>query len=400
METLGDPTSEILVINREGHGHLIEASLVVYLNQFHQRTITTIYRMNTEDGIRVSFNKSTSNTVHPQICFYPIGHPPEIALLHHPQEQAFVAVQKIEQIIGLREIHLYGLRPSKKIFAFDKRFWEVIEERELRIDDSHEMTQEDLGFFSADDTNIAIANKVWGLTKLAEKFGIPSMGDDPKNFSGDIAFYLEGYLNQYSPQIIYKRNMIDFFNYYSAITPEDIAFKSKALTCLQNSEDPFTEYNILLDIYSRTAENTEFKGLVVGTKMFPKHYKERVIEQERIQTHKTEIQRAHALYEIATQNYKDKSYDAAKNLSLDTLKIFSYHCTSDSSKLRNAYALVGYCFFKSQDFAQAKFFLEIAISLIQPNQKFSKEKHQSLINTLQECVEKLGTPSPAPSHLM
>lgn len=389
MENLSDPACEIILIARENLGQLIEPKLIQYLQEFLGKTVA-LYRMTTENGARVSFDKNTSNIFHPQIKFYTFENQTEIHFLHHPQEQEFLAIQKIEQIIGLIEIKLSGLRPPKKVFIFDKKFWQMIDERELTIENSHPLTQEELNYFSNSDTLIDITNKIFGLANLAEKFGIPTAKHNLENIGSDIAFYLEGYLNQYNPQVLYKRNMLDFFDFYSAETSEDIAFKSKALTCLKSSENPFSEYNELLNMYAKTTGSSEFKRLVLGSVTFPDHYKRRLVEQERAQTRITEIQLAQTHYTTAKQNYDAGNYNAANTLALEALKTFSYHCTNDSPKLRNVYALLGYCLFKSKDFAQAKLFLEVAISLMQPNQKgYSKEKYQTLINTLQTCEENL-----------
>jgi hypothetical protein len=184
--------------------------------------------------------------------------------------------------------------------------------------------------------------------------------------------------------------MIDFLTYYSATTSEDISFKLAALTCLKKSGDVFAEYNELRDSYSKTIGSSEFKQLVLEARTYAQHYKDRLVYQERAQISATEIQKAQTKYTTANQKFGAKDYDAAENLSLDALKTFSCHCTKDSPKLRNIYALLGYYFFKRQNFVQAKLFLEAAISLTQPDQKgYSKEKYQSMVNSLQTCNEAL-----------
>jgi hypothetical protein len=203
MQNLSNPNSEIILITRESSaGRIIEGLLTQYIKQKRGLTFTH-YRMTTEDGIRVSFDKSSSNTFHPQICFYPIGQQTEAALLHHPQEQPLVAVQKLEQIIGVREKKLRGLSRPKKLFIFDCKFWETIDSQELEIANSHPITQEELNFFNTSDTVIEVASKLSGLINSAEEFGIPSMDIAPKDLGLYLAYYLEGYLNQYEPQMLF-----------------------------------------------------------------------------------------------------------------------------------------------------------------------------------------------------
>src|SRR5690606_8952205 len=128
----------------------------------------------------------------PRVEKFPYGQTPQ-NLLHHPQEQKFLAVQKIEQIIGLRAKQQTKKFRNKQLRIFDGCAWETLEDWHFFIDTSHALTKKEMKSFTKDNPYITLNINLRELIGEVKKT-IPFIGE----FNDmHVTFYLEDYLNNF-----------------------------------------------------------------------------------------------------------------------------------------------------------------------------------------------------------
>jgi len=204
-----DTSREVIVAfrNVEGGGRNVNMTLLTYF-ALHMPLVRMVEKEidNDTHGLCLSFNTQKPSDIHPNIEKFPFQVRPE-GLIHHPQERRFLAVQKIEQVIGQEEKLLSGLTKNKQFCLFNGG-WESLGEAELKVDITHPITRTEMLLFTKNDTYIEIIQL---LRMFMNKSVVPYRGD---RYTAAIfmAPYFEDYLNNYNYGMLFKRNLKHMVN--------------------------------------------------------------------------------------------------------------------------------------------------------------------------------------------
>lgn len=394
---VGEPSEVIVILRNEDvcSGERVKAQLLEHLNQAMPSLSIVERIMDREhDGVYLSFKQHKQSDLHVNLQKFPLRKRPD-NLIHHPQEQQFLAVQKIEQIIGQREKYQTRKAKNKQFYIFDGRAWETLGNNELKIDCSHQLTREEMQCFAKDDPYIVISGKVGGIIESAQK-KIPIMSD-LKEIALNVATHLEGYLHDYDYRRLFKRNLKDMINNdcNNPLSDADKDFKSQLSNLLQQNADIFKEVEQLIATYQQNALETEFKTAIVSEyNSFSEHYLERKYYSDVKIACEQMKKRALSFNKQAVKEVQQKKYESAVNLFFDTLKLCTYCCMKDAPELAIAYFNFGRTLYRAGRYQEAHFSLNTSL-LLRENYTQSKSNEQEIVkvkNALAECVEKLEEP--------
>ncbi len=339
-------------------------------------------------GIYLSFVAQKSSRIHPNIReFFGYAKPKE--LIRHPQEQKFLAVQKIEQIVGQNEKKLTQLSAEKKFYIFDGVAWEPLGECELKVCSEHAITRKEMEMFLKQDTNMELCRK---LVRIVETFDGHIVGG-AANLGISVANYLEGYLNNYDYALLFKRNLQQVIDcqIYTQISEADKKFKTAVNVVLDKENDVFVEIQELMEQFTLTAPATEFKGeMIVAYKMFVRHYEERKGYHDLKQLYDQMRQEAMEYRGSGIQKYLSQDYSAAMTLFAKAINLYTYCCLKSEPDLATAYYNYGRSLYQMKRYAESEFFLRHSLILRSeytvPINDLATEKSRK---AWKECEDKL-----------
>lgn len=173
IEWVSEPREIVVVFKRDiGGGERVNKRLLAHL-ALEMPLVKILNKEidNDTHGIYLSFDTQKASDIHSNIQKFPYGSRPT-ELIRHPQEQQFLAVQKIEQVIGQHARHIVATR-NKRICIFAQG-WEPLSDAELKVDVSHPLTQREMLRFSKQDTYFDIVQK---LIVVLNNSGFPYGGE-------------------------------------------------------------------------------------------------------------------------------------------------------------------------------------------------------------------------------
>ncbi len=366
-----DEPNELILIFREKWQNVLTTQMFRQLAKLLPNKKINLVKMDDEhDGVYLSFHASSANTLHPNIKKYPIHIHPD-NLLRHPLEQLFLAVQKIEQIIGLRAKTETQRVRKKYLNIFDGRAWEPVGSNELMIDDSDDTTKKEIAFIKPHDSYIVIIGKLAGIAQSYHD--IIKCVEDIKQFVQPIGFHLEGYLNNFDALKLFKRNLFQLtnendknsiFRLEQPGSNEDKEIVVGLQAALANPSSTANTFEKLLIPYKQEAPETPFKTQLTNEYTnFHKHYDERMIYTSQKEEYRAYLKKAVKHCKAAIETYQSNRFSGATNLFLEGLKLCTYCCLRIQDSLAKSYYNTGRALYQVQEYQKAKFFLNIALMI-------------------------------------
>jgi hypothetical protein len=305
----------------------------------------------------------------------------------------------MEQIVGLRARIKTNKMKNKEFFIFDGRAWEPLDKVNLEIDISHELTQEEMRFLSRskDEPYGVIVEQLAALIEQAKKEGMASLGSS-QEISMLIAVDLEGYLNRYNYDLLFKRNLKAAINSHlikkKASSFQDKAFQKQLSAVLAKSGPIFEEVRKLYEEYVTKAPLTEFKAQFFSEySTFEMHYRKREYYEKLQQKRQKVRKEALELSSKASEQYKKRNYHKAAALFFESLQKMTGVCLKSDLALAVAYGNVGKSMLKGGQYKQAEFLLENSLILLEDyieQTPKSQLTRKTVERTLLECRQGLS----------
>lgn len=118
-------------------------------------------------------------------------------LVHHPEEDAYVRLRKIQQIIGLQEKIGRRYLSYTPHYLFNIDGWTNFYSDELKLDTSNPLTQKEFACFHKDMLPDEIQEELVKILKNSFYTGIP-IDDDIGELAGAVVPYLQSYLIEHA----------------------------------------------------------------------------------------------------------------------------------------------------------------------------------------------------------
>ncbi len=348
------------------------------------------------DGVSVSFAKNQENQLHSQISQYPMEIKPD-ELCRHPQEKRLLAVQKIEQIIGVgfrarHPFNFVSLLQARQCHLFDGNAWEFLDKNHLKVDVPDEQTKYIMNTFDKDNPFITTARL---LGEIIDSDNEGTVILEPiADMCLSVAPYIEYYLNDFAnEETLFSRNFKDSLDFYEASEKQDKDLKDKLLTLITQKGNVFKEITSAIEEYKLNSRNTIFKEKIVdeyGT--FARSYKERHAYTEADIANSKQLQVAKKIASYGALAYQKKDYVNAEVFFKDTLKKMTLCCTKNNTQLAIAYYNLGRSLQQLERFVEAKKYLSYSLTL-KKNFTSSKPERLSIEKTekaLADCQEQLA----------
>lgn len=395
IEGVNEPREIIVAFrNVEGGGRNVNVGLLTYFDS--QMPFAETIKKDIDDetqGIALYFNAQKPSDIHANIQKFSLHVRPE-GLIHHPQEQQFLAVQKIEQIIGQQERLLTGVSKNKQFCIFNEG-WEVLRGVELKVDTSHPLTMNEMLLFSREDTYPHIIKK---LMKIINDSGVPYRGD-MQSAVVLVAPYLEEYLSNYKYDYIslFKRGlkqMVVLMKHSKPQSKADKDFEHDIIRLLDKNDNVFDEAKQIVEKYKQQAPETEMKEMMVGGyTAFAQHYQDRKYYYELKQSSLELIKLALSYNDTGIRNYKEKNYKLATSALFEVIRLYLYCCVKSEPNLATTYYNYGQSLGKDGDYHRAAIFIKIAFELrenyTQPKPVQQElEKTRAALNTYEEKLKR------------
>lgn len=379
---------EVVLIYRQGYENALTIQMRPFLQERFGEKLKVISMDDAHDGVHLSFELNLEG-FHGQIRKFALRvNPPN--LIRHPYEQLLVAVQKIEQVIGLNAKHRTGKSRKRYMTVYDGRAWEAMEEWELKVDVTHPATKEEINFFLATDDYLKVCGKLTGIVNSLQG-RIPIL-EDLKELVMPIAFQLEGYLNNFNAPKLFIRNIKILFDEKlenSVVSMTSPTSLEDVEICKQiRKENSVEDVIALFEKYRDMAPATPFKKELMDCfDTCHRHYQERmrytIVENER----RVLKERFENHVRKAILHSQKQEYEAAKNLFFDALKIASECFLKDDPALASAYWNFGRILQRSGDGENAMFFIHIALQLREAYQRKEKQLIKKTRKALSECED-------------
>lgn len=395
IQSLANPNGELVLIFRNDTGeHLKDPISEYFKNTMPHQMVTKIELADEKrDGIYISFNADSENQLHPNIKIFPSGERPN-GLIHHPEERQFLSVQKIEQMVGLRARVTTGRSREKKLFIFDGVAWEHLTDAELKVDESHALTREEMEKFRAESTHVLIAGRLAGLvTHINEMPNIPvSILGELKDNTLPVSPYIEDYVHNYNHELCLKINLKNILsNQYTnslSCSESDRKFKEAFKKLLNKSRNLFIETVQLIDSYTQEPSDSEFKTQFLDEyRTISRHYRERKYYDDLTKRYLAARNNAlEAMTPVATKSFQDKDYQKARMLFAQVVQDLTSVCFRDDPCLATAYYNYGRSLFFLERYQASEDALTTCLALRTISAPNLVEKTQK---ALQECRNKL-----------
>jgi len=398
IQWVGHPNKIIIISRPEEVSQIIQKQIVNTLNKANLFNIEKINIAEENETVIVRLPKCQENVINPQIECLPIAKAPE-DLLHHPLEEKFQIIQKIEQVIGIQ-----ALQETQKInktrVIFDGATWQPIPQSELEIDSSHPSTKVEMQGLQSKRKFIDIAVETFKVINKNHVTGkVPFKGDMQKTAT-NIAVHLESYLNKgVDAEAIMLNNLKELIDDYKPVAKEDSQFKA-------NFKKQLSEKNITVDALNQMVTkfekelpkslNTHFKDNFFDMfEMLNTHYHARIKYQKLNTANAALKQQLRPNNTAAKQHLDNQQYQEALNLFSQGVHNTTSCCLANAPEIAMAHYNYGKTLYKQNQYEKALFFLTTAANLVAkyPKQQF---KHMTIESTKQavlECQEKLNAAS-------
>lgn len=360
MRWLSTPSNVIVIYRKEDEaGAIINDLLLTELKEIIPSDKIVNQAVSSKvSSVFLSFESQDSFAVHPNIKF--LDNRPQNLILH-PQQQQFLAVQKIEEIVGLEARNATKLAYRKKTCVFDGIAWEPMSDHEIKIDMSHDTTKRDMGYFNKNSSQVYIAQQLKCILEL-----LPIKNTFEISGYLYVANHLQNYLNDYKYPEIFKCNFSDTIcsGFYPLQTDDDRELHKYLKSILLKSGDVFTEITYALNQYSQKDVGTEFtKNILMEYQQFSGCYKESLACSELYNNYLMQQKNASKTMQAALADYKNKNYKSASDQFLNIIKVFNLTNTKKSPTLASAYYNCGRSLFKDGQYESAQYFLARSLEL-------------------------------------
>ncbi len=334
-----DSPCTLLIISRCEKGTLLKKHLLERFESFAsvdlRFTIIEKEIDNLHNGIYVSLEEQEVFEIHPRVKTFPIGDEPE-NLIHHPQEQEFLAVQKIEQIIGIKFKYMTKQFRDKVLSIFDGETWIKLDESELKIDNSDSETKKELSFVSEGKSFMEVISRLAHVAENIPKYVVAL--ETPYEMGVSIGLYMEGYLNRFDYQILLKRNLQDLMteDYRKNMkkSKKDNLFRENILRLSKKEGDIFSELSILLGTYKNEDKSSETqfkKDIISECEAFMAHYQARKCYTDFNEKSRKYKRQGLGIQQKAIAAAKADDIDSAGDLFLQAINIFRICCLPDDA---------------------------------------------------------------------
>lgn len=324
-------------------------------------------------------------------------------LIFHPLQQTFEAVQKIERIIGWNAKRKVEQIPLKKMRVFDGTAWDSTINCCLTIDNSHPDTQAELALFKAEYPFFQLLEK---LRSIQDSHHVTSYIEDPEGFGVDSAKSLEGFLNNFDHDFLFKRNLSCLLDGYelteeqkkargfAPITSQDKAFVKEMKSYLESKKFDIDKITNLVKFYIKNSPKTLYQdNFFKEVKYYTVHFEERERLAKIYENYSANRKRSISLSKMAVNHHQKGDYDKAYNLFLDALSLMITCSTSDKLGLAKTFYNLGRCAYQLEEYPKAKFLLDYSLYL-KNNHTEPKVEIADIVktkNVLAECESMLLT---------
>ncbi len=374
---------KIIIIYRESDGEIIKG--------FCQMSTPTAlwpkiqeHKMDRQlNGVLATCNKQGASGIAVNLTYLSVSQRPS-NLLCHPDEQKFLAVQKIRQVIGIREANKTMSKKQRQFRIFDGRAWEPLSQVELTVKTGHEITDGEMDFFKKEDTLVTLAGKLMGILDAMEKEGL-KFSDTHKDLAESVAYFLEGYLHNFNYDFLLKRNLKNMFEHYKGEMDEDKAFRAEVIALTEQPHDITDGLGQAIERYQQKRHSSSFKNDVLSEiKMLLKHAKNRkeyiVMAAERLGM----IEKAKNIGKTAVQKFRGSEYASASELYFGAIKLLTMAVKKSNPTLATGYYNLGRAMQKLGQHVDGLFSLKAALVL---QREFIKASEADIENTERRIAE-------------
>lgn len=403
---VGSPDEITTIILFREQGKILTKMCIKEINKKNLKLIPVPAQC---DGVYVSLDvqKESPTRKHEHVTLYET-HYTFPGLIHHPREQEFLAVRKIEQIIGMEALKKTGTCKEKYLNIFDGRSWEPLHPNEYKIDSSHPLTQKELKKFKPTDNVLDMYDNLYKIIKSSGQFmsstgQLESEAKTPSediHFYQDIVFHIEGYLNVFNAELIFKKNLRDLLDpskrgniYQVEKYPTESDKKSciKLLNLTKISEQNIESIFNQVGEYQKDITKTAFKEYFFKQyKDFHTEYCNRNRYRELKILQKEKIDQALTKYKKAEELFLAKKYPSAANLFMEFICECSPFCIKDWSEFRKAHFKCGVSLLNNKDYEGAESFLSSSKNLllfVQHPDKREKEQIEYALKQLETAIK-------------
>jgi hypothetical protein len=346
-----------------------------------------------QDGVLVSFERDPEKN---GIGFtaLPIGKKPE-RLIFHPQEQSFLAVQKVEQLIGVRNLNVTKRFVVKKVCIFDSFLWCHMDPSDLKVRQDDARTQEEMAQFSSEDDYIFLVRKLSRILAQAKKEGIV-MAESESAMAIDVAVFLEGYLHKFDADQLLRKNMgtlldpkapTSLLKLSQPASDEDKEILVQLTDLGSNvAEDYSSQCDAAMSVYKAQAPQTEFKKkLTDNWKNYRRHYEERYFYRKAAEANSERIQDAKSIVTKGIKHMREGNYPAAKNLFTQALHYIILSCDMSNKLLVTALFNYARAHQKTGELDMALPSMEKALNLVNRFDHENRAQIEKIKGAIQEC---------------
>jgi len=398
IDWVGDK-KETLLIFRKSEGEELAKLLTKRLENFVEFTQKPLDDLEWEcSGIYVSFSVLSGFEIHKQVKKYKNKQlPPK--LLHHPLEQKLLSVLKIERLdpILTQLEQLNGGAKSKKkeiksksLLIFDGNVWEPLGDSERSIDTETQNTLNALKKHSHLKIRAFFSSKIYGAFPGEENSEIR------KIFEWRIHrfyFHLEGYLNGFDHELLFRRNLLDVLNRCLvdktlAPSPTDNRYAKEIGEILSSPEAIFDRVEEIYNDWKQKSNTQTPSFLLKELSRYVHHYYDRKYYKDFAEKSSARIEKAKVFYQKGLSKYREEEFQDAYNLLFKALKILSQCCLKNEPVVGTLYYNCGRSLQKLKKPSDAIKFLNRSLSL----RKFSHAPNariQKTIGAIKECEESL-----------
>ena len=316
--------------------------------------------------------------------------PPNVA--RHPHEQEITTVQKIRQIIGLREFFETKKLQDKQTCIFDGRNWVPMDSSEWQINTQNEWTKEELSSFKLTDSFIDITGKIAGLAEHLISLDIFEANSEALELGKSIAPHIEMYLNNYDHIKSLRNNLLSILKHYSQAPDSKKGKKiysaiKKELSFCSNFRKKTKE---LLEKDSRLNPD-HFENFKSELGTYIRLYDQREAYSEIRIAAKKATESINQFLSMSGEKYCQGEFEAAKNLAESAVELSSRYCLKSDPQLFNSYFSLSRSLYliPSTDLDNLKFVLNYAIEL---GQQHCTKKMVNKVKLLNDILCKLHAP--------
>lgn len=417
---MGD-NPKVLIIHRDT-GSMIKEKITLHLQKSHPQLKPEFQSIpNTLDGICLFLKPQAENNPNSQIKILPtkgkhvgvisIEDLPNASLVRHPQEREFLAVRKMEQLIGVKARHAtllpnYKYKLSAQIVnkgksinhhIFDAQNWLPML-IESRLDESHPMTKEEMDFMRHHNKfYVALISAIGGIIQSNGGF----YQEDIKDAASSIGFWAEDYLRKeisMSEEQLLRRNLQDALTARrnDAKTGGEREFIAAFQALLQENASP-TKLQKCIETLKSSIEGKNFAYYMCDEfKTAFSHYLDRQIYIEDQLLLARKIKASNQAYEQGLTAIKEMKYAAGIELFKENLRLAHETLFKGDMKFAEIYYRLALCYCKNNQLDIARQEIMRCESLI--DETASKNFKKQVRQLQEEMAAISASPSIAASH--